>query len=63
MELYVNADLEQVAPLPTGDGIRLYLPGSRILIDLHLDEQDRIFEERIVSPGHEITRIFAYDGS
>lgn len=62
LELYVNADLEQVTPLPTGDGIRLYLPGSRILIDLHLDERGRILEERIVSPGHEITRTFTYDG-
>ena len=63
LELYVNADLDQVSPLPNGDGIRLYLPGSRILIDLHLDEQHRIFEERIVSPGHEITRTFTYDGA
>lgn len=63
LELYVNADIDQVSALPDGDGIRLYLPGSRILIDLNLDKQGRIVEERIVSLGHEITRTFTYDGS
>lgn len=62
LEVYSQADIDQVTPLSDGNGIRLYLPGSRILIDLHLDEEHRILEERIVSPGHEITRTFTYDG-
>ena len=60
LEVYASGDLDQVTPLPDGEGIRLYLPGSRILIDLHLDDQHRILQERIVSPGHEITRSFTY---
>lgn len=60
LEVYAQGDIDQVNGLPGGDGIRLYLPGSRILIDLHLDDQNRILRERIVSPGHEITRDFTY---
>lgn len=60
LEVYAEGDIDEVSVLPGGDGIRLYLPGSRILIDLHLDSQNRILRERIVSPGHEITRDFTY---
>ncbi|MGH8916319.1 MAG: hypothetical protein ACRDZM_17615 [Acidimicrobiia bacterium] len=60
LEVYANADLEEVTRLPNEGGIRLYLPGSRILIDLHLDARHRIVTERIVSPGHEITRTITY---
>lgn len=60
LEVYAQGDIDQVSVLPGGNGIRVYLPGSRILIDLHLDDQQRILEERIVSPGHEITRDFTY---
>lgn len=60
LEVYAQGDIDQVSFLPGGDGIRLYLPGSRILIDLHLDAHNRILRERIVSPGHEITRDFTY---
>jgi hypothetical protein len=60
LEVYAHGDIDQVSVLPGGGGIRLYLPGSRILIDLHLDDQNRILRERIVSPGHEITRDFTY---
>lgn len=61
LEVYAQGDIDQVSALPGGDdGIRLYLPGSRILIDVHLDPQGRILRERIVSPGHEITRHFTY---
>ena len=60
LQVYANTDLDEVTPLPDGSGVRLYLPGSRILIDLHLDDQHRILYERIVSPAHEITRTFTY---
>ncbi|MGH8945050.1 MAG: copper resistance D family protein, partial [Acidimicrobiia bacterium] len=60
LEVYAEGDIDQVSILPGGDGVRVYLPGSRILIDLHLDSQARILRERIVSPGHEITREFTY---
>lgn len=61
LEVYSQGDIDQVSALPgRDDGVRLYLPGSRILIDLHLDAQQRILRERIVSPGHEITRDLTY---
>lgn len=60
LEVYAQGAIDQVSVIPGGDGIRLYLPGSRILIDLQLDSQNRILRERIVSPGHEITRNFTY---
>ncbi|MGH8926014.1 MAG: copper resistance protein CopC [Acidimicrobiia bacterium] len=61
LEVYAGGNIEEAIPLP-GDppGVRLYLPGSRILIDLHLDRQNRITTERIISPGHEIDRTFTY---
>ncbi|MGH8925576.1 MAG: copper resistance protein CopC [Acidimicrobiia bacterium] len=61
LEVYAYGNIEEAIPLP-GDppGIRLYLPGSRILIDLHLDRHNRITTERIISPGHEIDRTFTY---
>lgn len=60
LEVYAQGDINQVSVLSDGNGIRLYLPGSRILIDLHLDSQNRVRRERIVSPGHEIIRDFTY---
>lgn len=61
VEVYAQGDIEEVTRLPGGEGIRLYLPGSRILIDFYLDAKGQIVSERIVSPGHEITRTFSYD--
>jgi copper transport protein len=61
LEVYAQGEIDQVSALSGGDdGIRIFLPGSRILIDLHLDAQQRIIRERIVSPGHEITRDLTY---
>lgn len=60
LEVYANADLDQVTPLPDENGIRLYLPGARILIDLRLNDQDRIVHEWIASPGHVIIRDITY---
>lgn len=40
--------------------LTLYLPGSQILVRLELDAHNRIARERLVSPGHEITRTLSY---
>jgi putative copper export protein len=60
LEVYAAGDLDEVSLLNEEPGVRLYLPGSRILVDLELDETGRVKRERIVSPGHEITRTFTY---
>ena len=60
-EPYAGANLEEVWLLP-GEPVRLqiYLPGSQIFGLLELDQQGRISRSRLITPGHLITREFAY---
>lgn len=60
-EPYAGANLDEVWVLPGNpERLRLYLPGSQILVFLELDSQGRIGQARLVTPGHEITRQFSY---
>lgn len=60
-EPYAAGNVEDVRRLP-GDPERLslYVPGSQIFGVLTLDEQGRMVEALLVSPGHEIRRKFRY---
>ena len=61
LEPYAAANVDEVRLL-AGDArrLRLHVPGSQIHVWLELDDEDRIVRERLVSPGHEITRTFIY---
>jgi copper transport protein len=62
-EVYVGGGASDVRLLPGEErAFRLYLPGSRMWYVFWLDDQSRIDQERIVSPGHEIEREFGYPG-
>ncbi|MGH9053146.1 MAG: copper resistance protein CopC [Acidimicrobiia bacterium] len=62
-EVYVGGGASDVRFLPGEErAFRLYLPGSRMWYVFWVDEQSRIERERIVSPGHEIERVFTYPG-
>lgn len=60
-EPWAAANLEQVW-FREGDPDRLtlYVPGSQIFAQLELDPEGRIATERLVTPGHLITREFQY---
>ena len=60
-EPYAAANLEQVW-LWAGPTVRLilYVPGSQIFAEMELDDSGRIATERLVTPGHLITREFDY---
>ena len=63
-EPYAAANLDQVWVLPgEPQRIRLYVPGSRIFAELELDGKGRLATQRLVTPGHLITREFAYPDS
>ncbi len=58
---YAAANLEQVRFEPGPPGrLMLYLPGSRIFVEMELDDSGRLASERLVTPGHLITRTFRY---
>lgn len=58
---YAAANLEQVRFQPGPPGrLTLYLPGSRIFVEMELDDSGRLASERLVTPGHLITRTFRY---
>jgi copper transport protein len=60
LQPYAAANLEQVWLWPDSDRLQLYVPGSRIFAEMVLDEAGRIATERLVTPGHLITREFGY---
>ena len=65
LQPYAAGNLEQVLFRPgRTDRLTLYLPGSQIFGELELDGSNRITTERLVTPGHVITRQFEYpDGT
>jgi copper transport protein len=63
-EPYAAGNVEDVRTLPGApERLSLYVPGSRIYAELTLDEQGRMVESRLVSPGHDIRRRFDYPTS
>jgi copper transport protein len=63
-EPYAAGNVEDVRALPGApERLRLYVPGSQIYAELTLDEQGRMVESRLVSPGHDIRRRFDYPTS
>lgn len=60
-EPYAAGNVDQVRLLPgVPERLSLYVPGSQIYGVLTLDEQGRMVESLLVSPGHEIGRRFRY---
>ena len=60
-EPYAGANVERVWVLPgEPERLRLYLPGSNIFAEIQLDEDGRMSQARLVTPGHLITRRFRY---
>ncbi|MGH9244289.1 MAG: copper resistance protein CopC [Acidimicrobiales bacterium] len=60
-EPYEAGNLDDVRLVPgTEDTIVAFIPGSQILVELALDGRHRIVSERLVTPGHEVTRTFTY---
>lgn len=60
-EPYAGANVEQVWVLPgEPERLRLYLPGSNIFAEIQLDQDGRMSEARLVTPGHLVTRKFRY---
>lgn len=57
---YASGAADDIRPLATGSGFRLYLPGERIWATAWLDPEGRLARERIVSPGHLIERTYRY---
>lgn len=62
LQPYAAANLEPVWFWPAQGRLTLYVPGSQILAELELDRFGRIATERLVTPGHVITRQFEYPG-
>ena len=62
LQPYAAANLEQVSFWPGQHRLTLYAPGSQIYAELELDDSGRITTERLVTPGHVITRQFEYPG-
>lgn len=58
---YAAANLDDVWFWPgPPNRLQLYLPGSQIFAEMELDDAGRIASERLVTPGHLITREFRY---
>lgn len=57
---YSSGGADGVRPLPSGDGLRLYLPGDRLWVTMWLDEAGRIARERIVNVGLQIDHEYRY---
>jgi putative copper export protein len=58
---YGSGEAVDIRPLAEiSDAVVLALPGSRMLVTLWLDDQRRVIRERIVSPGHVISRTISY---
>lgn len=58
---YASGGADDVRLLPSGDGLRLYLPGDRLWVTIWLDEAGRITRERIVDVGLQIDHEYRYD--
>jgi len=60
-EPYAAANIDDARMMPgTPRRLALYIPGEQIYAVLELDDENRIVEERLVAPAHEITRTFTY---
>jgi copper transport protein len=60
-EPYAGGNIDDVR-LVGEDRLALYVPGEQIFAVLQLDDAGRLSRARLVSPGHEIRREFAYPG-
>lgn len=61
VEPYAAGNVEDVRRPPGApERLSMYVPGSQIYAVLTLDEQGRMVESFLVSPGHEIERRFRY---
>lgn len=57
---YASGGADDVRPTPSGDGLRLYLPGDRLWVTMWLDDAGRIARERIVNVGLQIDHEYRY---
>ena len=57
---YALGGADDVRPLPTGNGLRLYLPGDRLWVTIWLDDAGRIARERIINVGLQIDHEYRY---
>lgn len=57
---YASGGADDVRPLPSGDGLRLYLPGDRLWVTIWLDDAGRIARERIINVGLQIDHEYRY---
>lgn len=58
---YASGGADDVRPLASGDGLRLYLPGDRLWVTMWLDEAGRVARERIVNVGLQIDHEYRYE--
>lgn len=64
VEPYAGGNVTDVRALPgPQERLSLYVPGSQIFAVLVLDDQGRMVSSRLISPGHDIRRRFAYPAS
>lgn len=57
---YASGGADGVRASPSGDELRLYLPGDRLWVTMWLDDAGRMARERIVNVGHQIDREYRY---